>query len=63
MNFFYFLVLMSGLGAIGAFVFGARAMAVNGGSQQQCGSSAGWTWHSVFTFFVFVTILAAPLSR
>jgi hypothetical protein len=61
MNVFNVLVALCGLGAVGSFLMGARA-AVNHGRRQEYGVS-GWTWHSVFKFFVFLTILAAPLSH
>lgn len=60
MNVFTFLACVGGLGAIGSFVLGARAMGHNG-DLGYCDGSC-WTWRGVFTFCVFVTILAAPLS-
>ncbi|MCI3951204.1 MAG: hypothetical protein K0R53_701 [Burkholderiales bacterium] len=58
---FNLVAVLAGLAAIGAFFMGARAV-VNHGRAQEYGVS-GWTWHSVFNFFVFLTILTAPLSR
>ena len=61
MNLFYFLALLGGFGAIASFLLGSRATSRNSYSQQEL-TSSGWTWHGVFTSFVFLTILAAPLS-
>jgi len=62
MNIFTFLAFMGGLGAIGSFVLGARAMVRYGSIGERCDGTC-WTWRGVFSFCVFMTILAAPLSH
>lgn len=62
MNIFTFLAFAGGLGAIGSFILGVRAMARYGTVGERCDGTC-WTWRGVFTGFVFLTILAAPLSR
>jgi len=62
MNIFTLLTLLGGLGVIASFFSGVRAMIRNG--QVGHGSSADWMgWRVVFQGAVYVTILAAPLSR
>jgi hypothetical protein len=60
MNVFTLLAIVGGLGAIGSFVIGARAMARNS-ELGYCDGSC-WTWRGVFSFWVFLTILSAPLA-
>jgi hypothetical protein len=62
MNTFTFLAVVGGLGAIGSFVLGARAMLRNGALEDQCDGTC-WTWRGIFSFCVFMTILAAPLAN
>lgn len=62
MSFFYCLALLGGFGAIGSFLLGARATREYAYKQQYV-TASGWSWHGVFTAFVFLTILAAPLSH
>jgi hypothetical protein len=61
MNVFNLLVVMSGLAAVGTFLLGARSLVqVTPGTR---GARSSCSWQGVFMFFVFATILAAPLSR
>lgn len=62
MSFFDCLALLGGFGAIGSFLLGFRATSRNNYTQQELTDSS-WSWHGVFTFFVFLTILTAPLTR
>lgn len=59
MNIFNFLTVISGLFAIGSFFFGTRVVAQNGAMQER----AERGWHGAFSFFVYLTILVAPLSH
>jgi hypothetical protein len=62
MNTFTLLTFLGGLGVITSFFSGVRAMVRNGEVGHRC--SAEWmAWRVVFQSAVFLTILAAPLSR
>ena len=62
MSFFNCLALLGGFGAIGSFLLGARATTRYTYKQQEI-TAPGWSWQGVFSAFVFLTILAAPLSH
>ncbi len=62
MSFFYCLALLGGFGAIGSFLLGFRVTTRYDYKEREVAAS-GWSWQSVFTAFVFLTILAAPLSH
>lgn len=62
MSFFYCLALLGGFGAIGSFLLGVRVTSRYGHKEREVAAS-GCSWEGVFTAFVFLTILAAPLSH
>jgi hypothetical protein len=62
MSFFNCLALLGGPGAIGSFLLGSRATSRYGLKRQEL-TASGWSWEGVFTAFVFLTILAAPLAH